>query len=340
VGGCDHPSGRFPGAGSGHNMRSVSEKSPRSREWERRVDTLVVLLVLALSIVQIDGNVIADVAGEPRDLDALGLALAAVMVLPLYRRRRHPWVAMGFAGGGSIALVACGYPVHIPFALIVALFGFAADSRRAMWPPAAFAAALFAVQVLVEHEVLGLSLEDYVLPIPLLIGAWVLGERRRTAELREIEARDRREREQQLAVAEERTTRPGTRSTRSSFRPVPRVSCGSANRNSPVPRSRRSRSSPARRSTTSTGSSARSAPWNRPSWHRCRDSTGFRTWSNTSAGQVSRSPWRRPGRGAAHLRLRSAGRLTGLPRRAFRMRPVTARGRSRSESTEASTGWS
>ena len=186
-------------------MRVVTGPDPGTRQRERRVDALVVLVVLVLSVVQISGNVLADVAGESSDLDALGLALSAVMVLPLLWRRRFPWIAMGFAGAGGIALVACGYPVHIPVALIVALYGFAADSRRATWPPAVFAISLFAAQVLVEHQVLELSLEDYVLPVPLLAGAWVLGERRRTAELREAEAQDRRERERRLAIAEERT---------------------------------------------------------------------------------------------------------------------------------------
>ncbi len=165
---------------------------------------MIVAVVLLVSLAQFSIHNLVD-ASEVTDPDPLGVLLILVTVLPLLVRRRYPWVSLVMAGAGNIALVACGYPVHIPAALIVALYTFAADSRRAIWPPALVAALLFGVQIAVEEVVLSLSLEDYILPPLLLAGSWILGERHQTAAASRAEAAERREKEQQLAIAEERT---------------------------------------------------------------------------------------------------------------------------------------
>jgi signal transduction histidine kinase len=74
-----------------------------------------------------------------------------------------------------------------------------------VWRPISFAALLFGAQVVVELAVLSISLEDCVIPALLLAGSWILGERRRVASLRRAEAHERREREERLSIAEERT---------------------------------------------------------------------------------------------------------------------------------------
>ena len=177
----------------------------RLREKGWLVDVAVVLVVFWFSLVQFGSQGFGEYAGEATDPDGLGFGLILLTTLPLLWRRRYPWAVMAMAGAGNIALVACGYSVHVPAALIVALYTFAARSSRAAWPPIALAALLFATQVAVEIAVLSLSAEDYVFPALLLAGAWIFGERRRTASLRQAEARERREREERLSIAEERT---------------------------------------------------------------------------------------------------------------------------------------
>ncbi|HZO05583.1 MAG TPA: histidine kinase [Solirubrobacterales bacterium] len=190
-----------------HGPNAVgSSPAPGSSRY-RLLDAGVVLAVLAVSLVQLASHVFVDddVAGELDDPDVLGVVLVLLTSLPLFWRRRHPWAVMAIAGGGGIALVACGYSVNVPAALFVALYTFAASGRGATWPPIAFAGLLFVAQVVVEIAVLSLSIEDYLIPALLLAGAWVFGERRHTAALREAEEHERREREERLSIAEERT---------------------------------------------------------------------------------------------------------------------------------------
>jgi signal transduction histidine kinase len=113
---------------------------------------------------------------------------------------------MAIAGAGAIALAACGYSANVPAALIVVLYTFAAGAGGArIWPPIAFAALLYATQVAFEIAEISVSIEDYAFPALLLAGAWVLGDRHRTASQRRAEAHERREREERLSIAEERT---------------------------------------------------------------------------------------------------------------------------------------
>lgn len=182
------------------------ERLQRFRHRDLLVDAAVVLVVLALLLVQFSTR---DLVGDDvaaTDADRLGFVLILVTALPLFWRRRYPWAVMAIAGAGNIALVACGYLVHLPVALMVALYTFTASpgGERA-WPPIALAAFIFAAQVAVEIAVISLSLEDYVIPALLLAGAWVFGEHRRTASLRRAEELERRERDERLSIAEERT---------------------------------------------------------------------------------------------------------------------------------------
>lgn len=222
----------------------------RFRGQQRVLDFAVFLFALAVTLVQLWIHAFGDYGGKATDPDLLGFALALLATVPLLWRRRHPWVAMALAGGGGIALVACGYSVHVPVALMVALYTFAAapvggdrsargplrwpapgrwsssaldrlgaiassgpdalaapslPTSQEIWPPIAFATILFGAQAIVESAVLSLSIEDYLIPALLLIGAWVFGERQRTAALRRAEQHERRQREERLSIAEERT---------------------------------------------------------------------------------------------------------------------------------------
>lgn len=182
------------------------ERLKRFRHRDQLVEAAVVLVVLALLLVQFSTRDFVGDAVVATDADWLGFVLILVTALPLFWRRRYPWAVMAIAGAGNIALVACGYLVHVPVALMVALYTFAAGlGEERAWPPIAFATFIFAAQVAVEIAVISLSLEDYVIPALLLAGAWVFGESRRAASLRRAEELERREREERLSIAEERT---------------------------------------------------------------------------------------------------------------------------------------
>ncbi|HEV2727801.1 MAG TPA: histidine kinase [Solirubrobacterales bacterium] len=180
------------------------ELSDRARN--RFVDVGLLVFVIWFSLAQYGSQgwgEYKDVATEP---DGLGFFLILLSALPLLWRRERPWVAIVTAAAGGIALVALGYAVHVPAPLIAALYTFAArPDRGGVWPPIAFAAAAFGVMVVVETLVMPLSVEEYFIAPLLLGGAWIVGERRRTAALRAAEARERREREERLSIAEERT---------------------------------------------------------------------------------------------------------------------------------------
>jgi signal transduction histidine kinase len=170
------------------------------------VDAVVALVVLWFTLAQFGSQGFGqykDVATEP---DALGLGLILVESLALLWRRAYPWPVFLLAIGVSMSLVSLGYAVHSPAAVAVGLFTLAARPERGnVWLPIAIALAGFAAIVSVEIAKFGFSLEDYVFPAALLVGAWLVGDRRRSIRQRAADARERREREQRLTVAEERT---------------------------------------------------------------------------------------------------------------------------------------
>lgn len=178
--------------------------SPRGRD--RLVDIAVVGVVVWFSVAQFGSQGFGEYEDTATDPDGLGFGLILLSALPLLWRCRFPWLAIGLAAAGGIALVGLGYAVHVPAALIVALYTFAARPERGpSWQPIAFAAAAFAAMVVAETMAMSLSAEEYVLPALFLVGAWLFGERRRTAAQRQAEARERRQREERLSIAEERT---------------------------------------------------------------------------------------------------------------------------------------
>jgi signal transduction histidine kinase len=183
----------------------MPEPTLTRRQRERLVDVAVVLVVLWFTLAQFGSQGFGDYEDTATDPDGLGFGLVLLASLSLLWRRRFPWPVLLVTIAASIALVSLGYGVHANVAPAVALFTFAAKPDRGnIWPPIAIAAAGYAALVAVETATLELGLEDYVFPTVLLVGAWLVGDRRRTAGLRAAEARERQEREQALTVAEER----------------------------------------------------------------------------------------------------------------------------------------
>jgi signal transduction histidine kinase len=170
------------------------------------VDVVIAAVVLWFTLAQFGSQGFDQYKDVATDPDWFGFGLILFESLALLWRRRWPWPVFLLAIAVSVTLVWLGYAVHAPATVAVALFTLAARRDRGdIWPPIAIAAAGFTAIVGAEIARFGFSLEDYVFPAALLIGAWFAGDRRRTVRQRAAEARERVERERRLTVAEERT---------------------------------------------------------------------------------------------------------------------------------------
>jgi signal transduction histidine kinase len=153
---------------------------------------------------------------DTRDLDALGVLLAALASLPLVAWRRAPLAVFVVTAAASATLNAVGYPSGPPVGPTIALFLLALNperSRASRWTIGGVVVGLFLVHV--SSVAVG---EDAFPTVALLFGtvvwggAWVIGDRvrQRRARIAELEERARRaerdaERDRRLAAAEERT---------------------------------------------------------------------------------------------------------------------------------------
>jgi signal transduction histidine kinase len=183
----------------------MPEATLTQRQRDRLVDVAILLAVLWFTLAQYGSQGFGEYTDVATDPDGLGFGIILAGSLPLLARRRFPWPVLLIALAASIALVALGYAVHAPAAVAVALFTLAARPDRGdSWPPIALTSAGYAAMVVVETATLDLSVQQYVIPVVLLAGAWLLGDRRRTTRQRAADARERQEREQALTVAEER----------------------------------------------------------------------------------------------------------------------------------------
>lgn len=173
---------------------------------ERLIDLALVVLVLWFTLAQFGSRGFGEYEDVATDPDGLGFALILLESVALLWRRRAPREVLALTIAVSIAVVSLGYGVHLPIAPAVALYTLAAlPDRGRIAPTIAAATASYAAIVGIEIARLGFSPEEYAFPAVVWIGAWLIGDRRRTTRQRAAEARERREREQRLTVAEERT---------------------------------------------------------------------------------------------------------------------------------------
>jgi signal transduction histidine kinase len=171
----------------------------------RALDALVALVAFALTFVLVG---VGGTGDSTRDLDALGVLLAAGASLPLLARRRNSLAVFAVTVCASATLNAVGYAVGPPFGPTIALFFVASDARTRihLLRTAAAVAGLFAVHVsstLLAHG--GFPTSPVLFGVLVWGGAWVLGDvvlRRRQRQV--AEERDS-QRERRLAAAEERT---------------------------------------------------------------------------------------------------------------------------------------
>ena len=180
---------------------------------ELLVDVGIAAAVFALTLALLAAGGSAE---DTRDLDPLGVVLAALASLPLVARRRAPLAVFVFTAAASAILNGLGYALGPPLGPTVALFFLALNppqTRAGLRLTAATVIAVFAVHVAAA----GIG-HDELPVVPLLFGtvvwggALVLGDRvrQRRAHLTELKERALRteretERERRLAAAEERT---------------------------------------------------------------------------------------------------------------------------------------
>jgi signal transduction histidine kinase len=183
-----------------------------SQRREHAVDIAIAAVVFAGSLALLAG----DSGADTRDLDPLGVLLAALASLPLIAWRREPLAVFAITATASAALSAFDYPTGPPLGPTVALFLLALSPEKTRAPR--WLSVIAVVGLYVVH-VGGAAIGEGQFPtVPILFGAlvwggaWVIGDRvrQRRGRISELEDRARRaereaEREQRLAVAEERT---------------------------------------------------------------------------------------------------------------------------------------
>jgi signal transduction histidine kinase len=193
---------------------SKPARTPGQRRREVVLDAALAAVVFALTLAMLAAR--SDSEVDARDLDPLGVLLAAFASLPLAARRRAPLAVFALTAAASAVLNAVGYPPGPPLGPTIALYFLALSPERthaSRWVTGAVVAGLFVLHV----GGVGVA-EDGFPTVALLFGAlvwggaWVLGDRvrfrrARIAELEERAVRAEREaeREGRLAAAEERT---------------------------------------------------------------------------------------------------------------------------------------
>jgi signal transduction histidine kinase len=191
----------------------MAYRTPSKGRREAVLDVGLAAVVFALSLAMLGAR--ADEAGT-RDLDPLGVLLAAFASWPLVARRRAPLAVFVVTATASAVLNGLGYAQGPPFGPTVALFFLALSPERTR-APRWLAGATVAGFLVIHAGAAGIADEGFP-TVPLLFGtlvwggAWVIGDRvrQRRAQIAELEEQVRRaereaERERRLAAAEERT---------------------------------------------------------------------------------------------------------------------------------------
>jgi signal transduction histidine kinase len=180
----------------------------------------IAVAAFALTVLVLGAGGFGTSDPSSRDLDALGVLLAAGSTLPLVAMRVAPGAVFAVVALADLVLLDLWYPLDMPFGLIIAAYALAEDRggeprrwRRglAMAAVGAFtpiAAVLYARRGFDPWELA----PELLFLVAVLAGAWIAGDRgrlrqERMAALAEQAVRTEREaeRERGLAVAQERT---------------------------------------------------------------------------------------------------------------------------------------
>jgi signal transduction histidine kinase len=174
-------------------------------ERERLADLALAAFVLAFTLAQFGTTGFGDYDARATDPDAPGAVLVLLSALPLLGRRTRPWLVLAVTLGASLALAALGYGVHVHMGPAAAFYALADRAERSD-PRVALAVGVPAFGVLTwfDSSNLGTTPPDRLGDAVLWLSGWLVGERRRLARQRAADLHERYEREQRLAVAEER----------------------------------------------------------------------------------------------------------------------------------------
>jgi signal transduction histidine kinase len=192
----------------------MAYRTPSKGRREAVLDIGIAAVVFALSLAMLGARGNAEV--DTRDLDPLGVLLAALASWPLVARRRAPLAVFVITATASAVLNGLGYAQGPPLGPTVALFFLALSPERTRAPKWLVGATVAALLV-IHAGAAGIADEGFP-TVPLLFGtlvwggAWVIGDRvgQRRSRIAELEEQVRRaereaERERRLAAAEERT---------------------------------------------------------------------------------------------------------------------------------------
>ena len=190
---------------------AVSTVTPTHGRRSALRDAAIALLAFALTLLLL-GHFHG---ASSRDLDPLGVILAAVASLPLLARRRTPLGVFAVTTAASATINGLNYALGPPYGATFALFFVATDERTRLHvrKTAAVVVGLFAVHVgatMIAHH--GFPTSPLLFGIVVWGGAWLIGDqvrqrRERIAAVHERAAQAEREMagERRLAAAEERT---------------------------------------------------------------------------------------------------------------------------------------
>jgi signal transduction histidine kinase len=183
------------------------------------LDGGIALVVLGVTLGMLARHGFGTPGPGVRDLDALGVVLAAATALPLVAWRVAPLPVFVFVAAASTALVWLAYPLDVPLGALVAVYTLglthAADARLAWRAAAAAFAIAFVPATALAYLARGGQLGEIAAPLAfwalIMAGAWIAADRDRLRRAlisdlaeRARSAEHEAEQERRLAVTEER----------------------------------------------------------------------------------------------------------------------------------------
>ena len=152
---------------------------PRPGRWRPVViDVGLTALTFAATVAMLHSGRFED---DPRDVDAWGIALAALTALPLLARRRWPLVVFQLVWIPTVILYGTGYSLGPPIGSMIALYTVAASTRHSRTQ--AFRTALVVGGGLVLFLLAALAVEgsfpftEFLFGALALGGSWYVGDR-------------------------------------------------------------------------------------------------------------------------------------------------------------------
>jgi len=180
---------------------------PRPGRWRPIViDVGLTAVTFAATVAMLHSGRFED---DPRDVDAWGIALAALTALPLLARRRWPLVVFPLVWIPTVILYGMGYSLGPPIGSMIALYTVAASTRHSRTQ--AFRTALVVGGGLVLFLLAALAVggsfpvTEFLFGLLTWGGSWYVGDRVRLRRERLEAARERVAGRERVAVAEERT---------------------------------------------------------------------------------------------------------------------------------------